>query len=551
MEAGRKRTFIFLFIVNLIFLREGFFSNDEGADYLLIKSISENFPHFLNLSQYIKMPVGYGPYYSFFHYNGGIHAATYMGFPLLASPFYSLFGMIGIELFNVLATILTAYIVFLIVNHLYGKKYAILGAVLYTFITPSLFYSSSLWYQPAVTLFFAIFGLQFFKLEDNPRDVLLLSLSGAFTVLCSYYMIIPVSIAIVFILFKLPARLKFISIASFTFFLIPAFVYNYANFGSSLLGKYGIPAVVYTVAGYSTPAGTGLFNEINRIISGLVKLLISANSSYTYSFAQKALFQSSPVLALGFLYPLMKRNYRFSAFFITNLVLILMVAYSGGDFGGWELNMRYIMPVFPFLVVSLIGFLNKFKINFNLKLLCSILFVETIVLLLFPIGIYSKNYFIMKLIASFAGLALLFTGIMFSRVNRNILKAVLITAIIFSAFININDASYGASYRSADSFIVNSLNLNKEKVVFPTGTPLGGLFLPGKLVYVYKNDSDIRKFLKGNLTAVVKKDFNSYGECKVTHTRYFDNFYYYGVRVKNLKKTIEYLGNYKIVDINC
>ena len=157
----------------------------------------------------------------------------------------------------------------------------------------------------------------------------------------------------------------------------------------------------------------------------------------------------------------------------------------------------------------------------------------------------------MKLIASFTGLALLFTGIIFSKVNRNMLKAVIITAIIFSAFININDASYGASYRSADSFIINSLNLNNEKVVFPGGTPLGGLFLPGKLVYAYKNDSDIRKFLKGNLTAVVKKDFNSYGECKVTHTGYFDNFYYYGVRVKNLKKTIECLDNYKIVDLTC
>ena len=44
---------------------------------------------------------------------------------------------------------------------------------------------------------------------------------------------------------------------------------------------------------------------------------------------------------------------------------------------------------------------------------------------------------------------------------------------------------------------------------------------------------------------MVKKDFNSYGECKVTHTGYFDNFYYYGVRVKNMKKTIEYLGNYR------
>ncbi len=542
-----KKVFVFLFIVHLLFLRGGVFTADEWAHYLLTKSISENFPYFLDLSTYLKHQPGSNPYYSYFYYNNEIHAGIPLGFPLFASTFYTLFGRFGINIFNLIANILISYIIFLIVSQKYGKNYGILAALLYVFITPSLFYVSSIWYHISTTLFFILSQYQFLKLKKRKGDVLLFSLFSSLTVLSSYYMIAPISLLYIYLLVRFPPKLKLLAFFSFALFLLPTFAYNNANFGSPFLGEYHIPEIVYSVVGGGE--SPSLTHELKRLLSSLTALLIYIDISKHYNATfQKSLLQSSPVLAFGLFFPLLQRTSRFIMLFTSNLLLIFMVAYADGDFGGWQLSMRYLMPVFPFFIISLSGLLSWLKISFEIKLICIIFFMEALFLLLYPIGISSEAYSHMKLLASFFAIALLLTGFTLIKLKKRVLKPIILTLIILSAFINLNEASYGSSYRSAHSLIEKSLNLKEgEKVVFPEKV---SIVLPENEVVFYNNTS-LNDTLKGDLTIVVKKSQRIQG-CQIKEVRNFDNFYYYLIREDNLKIRIERLkSNYKILKLSC
>ncbi len=544
-----RKIFIFLFIIHLLFLRGGLFSNDEGAHYLLTRSVSENFPDFLDLSDYIKNPIYSGPYYSFFQYKGEIHAGVHAGLPILASPFYYLFGRIGIKFFNIIANLLTSYVIFLVASRLYGRSYGILAGVLYIFITPSLFYSTSIWHHTATALFFTLSIYQFLKFENKRKDIILLSLFSALTVLCSYYMIVPLSIFYIYTMLKLPVRLKLISVFSFFIFLLPAFAFNYANFGYPFLGEYRIPKVVYAVTG-AEGGEDSIINEIGRLLSNIVALLITIDiSGNNYSYAQKALFQSSPVLVLAFLH-IFRRNLRFLVVLSSNLLLILMIAYSDGDFGGWELSMRYIFPVFPFLIVSLVGFLAKLKISFNAWQLTVVGLFIAILLLIFPIGIHTGAYIIMKILATFLSMVALINYFLLKNINEKILKYFIFMLILFSAFININDAAYGSNYRSTHALIEKSLSDTYETILFPANGPFGGLFLADKKVIKYHPEDIVAP--KGKLTIVVEKSSTEkFQECKIETSRKFDSLYRYIIREKDLKKILYELNRYIILNLNC
>lgn len=539
----KRKIFILIFVVHLLFLREGLFSNDEGAHYLLTRSLAENFPDFLDLSQYIRMPAGKGPYYSFFRYGDEVHAGVNLGLPALSSPFYLLFGRFGIKIFNLLAGLITSCAIFLAASRLYGRRHALLAAMLYVFVTPSLFYSTSLWNHTLTTLLFTLTIYIFLAYEDRSRDAVLFSLLAALTVLSSYYMIVPVSLLCVTFALRLRSTQRIACLACYLLFLLPAFAFNYFNFGSPLLGEYSVPGV--STGGSASPAADGA----ERLLKGLAALLISVDvSDHYYSFSQKAVFQSSPVLILSLLYIL--RSRRLLAVSASCLLLILMVAYHDGDFGGWQLSMRYVLPVFPFLTISFAGFLHRSGIEYELRRLSAALLFLTILALAFPFGPRSEEYLLIKIFSAFLALFLLLSSPVLERLNTGHVGNFVFLLIMFSALVNLNDAGYGASYRSAHAFIEESLEGAHDVVLFPADAPFAGLFMPDKLTVQYRSPGEIVRYLgHGNLT-VISEDAPPAEGCAST-TRSFGSAYAYLVREKRLRELLNVVEKYRIINLHC
>ncbi len=538
-----RRIFIVLILVRIIFFREGFLTNDEPAHYLLSRSIAENFPNFINLSEYVKSEVGKGAYYSFFIRNGEVHAAVDMGYPLLASPFYLFAGKLGVHLFNLIADLLVCYAVYLFASTLFNCKTGILAAIIYTFATPSVFYSSSTWHHTSTALFFIL--MQYFLIKGETRkNTVLFSLSAALTVMCTYYMIVPVSF-LVFYGFLTHKENRLLLIFSLTIFLLPVFWYNYMNFGNPLLGEYGIPAPVKAVIAGEEHSYS---SDAMRVLKGLFEEVISVDiAPHSYSFAQKAILQSSPFLVFGLIYGFIRRNSEFRAIFVANLLLILMVAYYDGDFGGWELNMRYAFPTMPFFAVSSAGLLWHLNIELPAAILTFLLVIMSAFQLFYPISPYTGIYVFIKIFSTFLTFMALF--IVFTK-NRRIIQIGAVILLFFSAFVNINDASYGASYRAIDSFITKSIYPVEDVVLLPEGK-FNKILIEDARVLFY-NKKNLGNFLYGNITVIINKNSKISSHCKILTIRKFNKYYkrliFYRYH-KNLARNLS--REYIILDLAC
>ncbi|NOZ59359.1 MAG: hypothetical protein GXO66_07295 [Euryarchaeota archaeon] len=488
-------------------------------------------------------------YYSFFYFNGEVHAAVNPGFPVFAAPLYLLLERKGVFLYNLLLNLAAAYVLFRMAEVKFGREYGLFSALGYVFFTPSMFYASSMWHHTSVTFFFLLSQYIFLKLVPRRRDVLLLSASSAAAVMCAYYMVLPVGVILVAAALRLPASLRLLLLFSFAILLLPSVAYNYFNYGDPLTGKYSVPG-----AGLGDSLA-GVQRSVERfILSGVaVVIAVEASREYNYwnSFVQKSLLQSSPVLALGLIYPfLARRDLRFAALSAANLLLLLMVVRANGDYGGWQLNMRYLLPLFPFLVLGTAGFLHRLGIQPPIRRLLPVLLLMAAAVLAFPVGINEDLYQHIKLLTAFSGVFVLVVtaGVLVRRVRVSTFKAAVLFLMLLSAFVNLNDASYGASYRSAHLLIENSLSLSPgERVAFPEEF---SIVLPENEVVFYSG-GEAGGVLRGNLTLVATGSFSP-EVCRVVEQRSFNNLYYFLVRDNYLSERLrEAGGRYRVLKLRC
>ncbi len=519
---------------HLLFLREGLWINDEGAYLLMSRSIVENFPGFLDLSPYLTTPQQ-GPYYSFFWLGGEVHAGISPGLPLLSAPLYLLAGGLGIKLTSTLASIGTAWVLYRLVSRMYGEAHGRFAALLYVFATPAVFYATSMWYHSLAT-FFLTLCIYALDVETLRYRRLLIPLSGALSVLCAFYLLPPALVLVAGGALRMGRRGAGVLMA-FLLLLTPSFAYNLANFGK-LTGEHSVPAPV--VSAPENPGGVVHLGK--RVLESLPSLLLVSDLRDTpWSRYQKAVFQSSPVLALGLLSLLRAAWLRVPL--LSMLTLLLEAAYAGGDFGGWSLSMRYLTPAFPVLCAGVAAYLHERKLNPPAPL--SALLAMSVLLLLYPLDVDSTAYLYTKAAAAVLALAGVAAGAV--RLRSTHLRLVLISLLLFSAFVNLNDAAYGASYRSMHAVIDGALAGAYETIYFPAGGPFGGLFLPGKSRVAYTPGEPLK--LEGRVTLVGTPQDVPPG-CRVESLREFGGVHRYLVR-DGLRSLLREVEGMRVMNLVC
>ncbi|GEM_PF-6779348 len=529
-------------VLHLLFLRRGLWTNDEGAYLLLTRSVVENFPRFLNLSAYIPEP-GAGAYYSYFRFNGEVHAGISPGLSLLSAPLYLLLGELGIKLVSTAASIGTACLLYRLASAR-GEEYGRFAALTYTVATPALFYATSLWYHSLAAFFFT---LSIYSVIERGRHAhLLLPLSCSLMVLSAYYLLLPAAILVIGYSLSLRNRKSIICLLGFGAMLLPSLAYNAANFGSPLTAEYSA-APLLEVAGGGTQS---LQELITRIARRLPALLFSAElGSGEYAWAQKALFQSSPVLALSMVW--LHRARRLRLPLLSAGMLLLLTAYAAGDLGGWQLSMRYLLPIFPLLCLALTELLGVLRIPVPEKTMLAMIAMAPL-LLLVPLEPSSTAYMVLKIIATFSAISGMIYAI---RAGKHGISAFLTILLLISAFSNLNDASYSASYRSTHRVIDSALEGTHTTLYIPAfppfaaaGAPATGLFLPGKRARVYQ-PGELPE-LQGEVSLVGRRDEVPAG-CRVESTRSFSSPYRYLVRAREHREMLRRLEKLQVMNLRC
>ncbi|NOZ82227.1 MAG: hypothetical protein GXN98_00170 [Euryarchaeota archaeon] len=524
-----------LLAAHLLFLRPGLWSNDEAAYLTLARSLVDRFPwelhEALNLSPYIPAP-GHGAYYSFFEFGGEVHAGISPGMSLLSAPMYALMGSPGMKLLSICASMVTAYTLYRLLRPHNGAGR--LAAVLYVFATPAIFYATSLWYHSLLTMLFTLSVYFVLEAERQKNAHIILPVLCALSVLCAFYILPSVFILMAGGALRLGRRRGTAALVLFLLLLTPALAYNLANFGS-LLGEHSVPSPLLSAAGGNAEALHPAWARVVQTLPAL--LLIPELSESRYALVQKGMLQSSPVLALGLVYLLRRR---LAVPVLAGAVLVLQVAYASGDLGGWELSMRYLLPLYPVLCVATAEFLRDRRIA--MPHAEGVLLALAFLLMLFPLDIPSPWYTRAKAAAAFLAVAAVILSL--SRLGQE-LRAAAVLLLLFSAFLNLNDASYSASYRSAHALIDGALSDAGSVILAPEGAPFAGLFLPGRELRSY---SAVPPNLSGRLTLI---GYSPPENCRVESQWGFSSPYSHLVRAHSLRRLVDALQGMRVYNLSC
>ncbi len=478
------------FLVFLAFIQHGMFTADENVYLYLAASIAENFPHFLDLSAYFKgmtltsSHMGFTS--GFFNSGKELHAGAYPGYSLLASPFYVLFAERGMQIANAFISSLLVVFTYKVARLLIkDEKSSVFAAILTLTATPILFYATSMWYHAAVALFYLLVVysyLSYFENEGTSPVILVSLFTGlmAFTAPYTIFFALPL---LVHLPIKMSNRKRLILILSLLLFSMPTILYQHANFGDALTGKYS-PSIE-PLTKYSKPVWYVFGLEIASYT-----FFRDFDKRYFYYFIQKSILQSAPYLVLSLMVLLYKRK--------KPLIILSGVALSVGissyyyfDYGGMQFSMRYSFPAFPVLVILSVFSLRELKINMEnaLMLLSIIGFVSVAIMANYwYLELNSIYYNYIKVISSILSVFLIVSSIFYvmTKKHKKIVIFFLILSIFIGIFHNVNDTTVGNSYRQLDHKTREEVaNLSGDIYLFPRAAPFDKVVVPGKPVLYY------------------------------------------------------------------
>jgi len=495
----KNNFYLILLVVTSIILyasliEEGLFTVDEREYLYLSRAISERFS--LDCSPYFKefattgsnmaLPLGFSGKDGKV-YNG---VTNRFGFPLLAAPFYKLFGICGLQVFNIMITLLTSVLIFFLSKKIYlNESIAYVAAVLYSFCTFSMFYAVSLWYHSAITFFFILsLTILMYYSEKRTHFLGLFIISSLFCVWVAPYMFFPLFVLLLFFTLEMDNNYKKITLISLFLFILfsPAlFISSFHHVPMNLLSR---------VTGWAPLSDSilvlfSLLLKISYMPFGFIAMFICrgcVSGFDEWAWCQKSILESSPFLIAalpGFIYLYrMGIDSRLKFILSSNLIYILMVIYARTDtFGSWELSMRYLLPVIPLLTIVSSEFISRFL---NYRYLFLILVVSTIFSYFSPTLFFNFWYYhLMSLSLYLAALLLLIwvyqrTEGKYKLGVKNeifVIVTLLISLIFLSNFININDVKIGNEYR------LRALIAPKE--IETITEPESVVLLPRKSVY--------------------------------------------------------------------
>ena len=469
----KNNSYIILLVITSIILYTslmggGLFTVDELGYLYTSMAISDRLsldcsPYFSGFSSGSIMKV---PRIIFFIKGSEVYTLYSFGFPLLSSPFYTLFGFYGLQIFNILLTISTTVAIFFVSKKIWENTYiAYISSTLYLFCTFSLFYAVSLWYHSLITLSFFISIASVLYLNDR-RWIPVFSISSAVCIWTAYYMLVPISFLFLFFVYKLEKKWDKLFIILFFFVTLSlSWIYNSYLYSEPFMGCFGSDIN----AGHlkETNSFIDLFHRLMgnliRVSYGFIAMFICRGCAPPeldtgWAWCQKSILESSPFLIAalpGFIYLYRKGiDGRLKFIMLSSLVYLLMILYGKSNtFGSWEFSMRYLLPVIPLLVIFSSGFVSKFL---NYKFLYLVLVVSTVSSYFSPTFFFDSRYYnLMSFSPSLA--AFLLSIWIFHRVpgryrlgiktERFVIAVLLISLIFISNFININDVKIGKEVR--------------------------------------------------------------------------------------------------------
>ncbi len=447
-------------------LEKGLFTVDERCYLYLTKAISERLsldcsPYFSGFPTGSNMAIPLG----FFIKGSGIYSLSSFGFPLLSSPFYKLFGFYGPQIFNILLMILTTVAIFLLSRKIWeNSEIAYVSSIMYLFCTFSLFYAVSLWYHSLITFCFFISTVAVFYYPER-KWIPIFLISSAACIWTAYYMFVPLAVLYLFLILKLKRKLEKGFMILFLFVILSIswayndYVYS-APFTGYLSGEMNAGHLKETNS--FTDLFHKLMNNLIRMIYGFIAMFICRacvpENLSGWVWCQKSILESSPFLIAalpGFVYLYRKGvDVKLKFIILSNLVYVLMILYGKTNtFGSWELSMRYLLPVIPLLTISASGHISKFL---DYRLLYPVLLAFTVSIYLSPtLSFNSWYYYLIHMSLSLVVVLLLIwmyqrvEGTLLDVKTKKVVTAVfLLSLILLSNFININDVKIGNEVRS-------------------------------------------------------------------------------------------------------
>jgi 4-amino-4-deoxy-L-arabinose transferase-like glycosyltransferase len=484
-------------------LEHGFFSIDEESYAYITKSIVDKkqfhfeTDYFTTHSQLNRAHLGVV-------FNDKIYSAFPPGYPFLASPFYFLFGIEGMQLANIFFTVLLVITFYFFVRDFYCETDALMASVILLLGTQILNYSVSLWSHISAALFILLSMRILFR-----GRVVLSGLAIGASIVVRYSALVIVPVLIGYLYKKERKAISKFLIATLVG-LSPLFLYNYLSFGSPFISGMNI---------LNAEEGYHAINML-QIPKGLIKNLLDYTFFPELEFMpdKGSLLETSPFFAFAVLGAYLfwkEKKDRRAEFYTLVFSAIFFIFFISGtwSFGGLAHNMRLLTDIVPLIVFFSIIPLFHLRLNYDKMLMATALVAGFFYLFRTPyqwMKFYNLFIVLISLIPILA--VLILRKDLSSNLWKGILSALLILSIGTSVFTAVSvtnsEAANRRSVKAAAQTFETAVPEGSTVFIFggeyPTYTTKDYLFLDYR--YAPEDIPRVVEFYKNRSIYVLFKD---------------------------------------------
>ncbi len=369
MSKSIRNSFALLFLIIIFFSfgsdrtrnKRGWFYADESSYFSITQSLAHDYDLRYTRDDIIRIREKFpdGPQGLFLKKgkNDHVYYAKSYAYPLFAAPFYRLFGLNGIVLFNCLMLFFSIYMGFLLLRRYHDEKKSFLFSLIFVISTVTPIYLS--WITADLFNYFTLYaGLFFFfhKFEKFNKGFYISALFFSMAAFSKPSTVIPIAVVYLVLLFRKEWK-KFIILGVLSALICSAFLgYYFFQTGSinfqagerkSFYHKFPFEKESYTFEdmGY----GMSLDNYGDRYF--VSPKIVMANIFYYFfgRYSGMSLYFSSAVFIL-FLFFFQKKKPE--DWFVLASIAIAILAFAIGTpdnylGGSGTVGNRYFLTIFP------------------------------------------------------------------------------------------------------------------------------------------------------------------------------------------------------------
>ena len=378
--SGERARPILVFLLTLIIclslVKFGFYSVDEESYTYLTKSIALEGRLDFRSDYPVTGSDLHRAHYSVVS-DGRIYSVFPPGYPLLAAPFYKLFGIKGMQIANIFFTALLTVLFYYFVKHFYPETTGFLWALLPIVATQMLNYSVSQWSHIPAALFILLGFYTLFK--GRPA---LAGVAIGLAITTRYTAVVPLIFFLPYQYTRNRRKLPLL-LAGALVGVLPLLTYNTLAFGSPFTSAMTI---------LNTEIGLRTFS-----LSQLPKALVTNIVHYTffpeleYPYFKFSLIETSSFLVFGVVGARMlwneKKHMRAETATILASIAAFIIFISGTwSLGGQAHNMRLLTDIVPLITFLAIIPILQLNLNRRVLLAASVLLAAALFLLHIPLA---------------------------------------------------------------------------------------------------------------------------------------------------------------------